>query len=196
MLPFLPLLLSNPPFLLFFLFLSPCLLSSVLFPPPSSSSAASPTLHSDDQLERAAFALSSHLNILSVLCTSLLYSLRFLPPRFHLFNLIPHSFCLPLSVCHLFSPNLLFLCLYERGPEYILISQFHISALPAAPSLAVQPWLSVRVSACEYTCRTSAPKNAYTWMPVCMCCKHVSVCAHMHSSAWVCVLDYSETALC
>lgn len=58
----------------------------------------------------------------------------------------------------------LFLC--ERGPEHILISRFHISASPVAPSLVAQPRLSVCRSVSEYTSeappRTRAHRHAST----------------------------------
>lgn len=65
-------------------------------------------------------------------------------------------------MCHLLfslhqSVVSLFLC--KWGPEHILISRFHISALPAAPSLVVQPWLSVCCSVSEYTCEKSCTQT-------------------------------------
>ena len=181
----------------------PCLASLPFLPPVSrhprfpsvssshsSSSAVSPTLHSDDQLERAGLSLFissrfSSLHILPLLCTSPLFTLHFSFPLFHLFNLIPHSVAFPSScaISSLLSTNLLFLYLCERGPEHILISRFHISASPAAPSLVVQPWLSVWLSVCvcaapclNIHAKLKARIRWYTWMLTCA------------ANMWVCTM--------
>lgn len=85
----------------------------------------------------------SSLHFLSALCTSPLVCIS-LSPLFIFLIWFPLCCLPPLRMpSPLLSTNLLFLYLCERGPEHILISRFHISALPEAPSLVVQPWLSV-----------------------------------------------------
>lgn len=99
----------------------------------------------------------------------------------------------------LLSTNLLFLYLCERGHEHILISRFHISDLPAAPSLVVQPWLGVRLcawsSVSEYTCKTAAHINACT--PGCkLTCAADDVSVSMHDLTCLCVVLFSSFSLC
>lgn len=122
-------------------------------------------LCTDNQQERAARALFSSLRSFSLYSSSLYYAF-FFPSRSHLFNLNPTPLMRYLLSSLSQSVVSLFLC--ERGPEHILISQLHISALPAAPSLVVQPWLSVCCSMSEYTANAHK-KNVFprTWMPPC-----------------------------
>lgn len=77
----------------------------------------------------------------------------------------------------------------SEAPEHILISRFHISASPAAPSLVVRlrlgVWRRAHVGSgkCERTCRTAAWTEPYTCMQVSLCCKHgrLSLDAIMHA---------------
>lgn len=126
-------------------------------------------LCTDNQQEREALALFSSLHSFSLYNSSLYFAVPF-PSRSHLFNLNPTPLMRYLLSSLSQSVVSLFLC--ERGPEHILISQLHISALPAAPSLVVQPWLSVCCSMSAYTAHAHG--------------KPVFACASAHLDACMC----------
>lgn len=143
---------------------------------PASRSPPGPTLHWDDQRGGEREERESFLHPLLLHPSTRVGFFFFGSFVFIFFNLIPHSVApphpLPPLLCHLLSTNLLFLYLCERGPEHILISRFHISGSPAAPSLVVQPSLAARRAAVP-----GCARRAHTWPRLHVRRRHVRVCA-------------------
>lgn len=139
------------------------------------------SLSPDNQQERGAHARFISLHSFSSYKSSLYFA--FFPLIFLIWILFPHilSSLLLLPIC-------CFLIFVQRGPGHILISQLHISALPAAPSLVVPPWLAACLNIQHMQKWNKKNLHAHMCTPASMSSRHVSV--------YICVVLPSSVLLC